>query len=697
MAAETVQPHQLALAADVGGTFTDFVAVDRSTGVPRTLKILTTPDDPSQAVTEGTRQCLEGAAGGQFEQFVHGTTLVINALVERKGASTALITTDGIRDILEMRRENRHDVYDLAQPYPEPLIPRLLRAGIPERVLASGHVLQTLDEEAVHACICRLRQLGVESVAVGFMHSYKNPIHEQRVAALLAEHWPDVFVSLSAEVNPEQGEYERFSTTAANAYVKPLMRSYLLNLDRKLRGMALSQPFMIFSSHGGVVPVETAAELPVFMVESGPAGGASAAAHIASALGIENVLAVDIGGTTAKMCGIRDGQVITRHDYEVARVSRFSPGSGLPLRIPVVDIIEIGAGGGSIARVDEFGLIAVGPESAGADPGPACYNRGGSLPTVTDADVVLGRVSPDSFLGGGMPLNAAAAQEAIERGIGDPLGLDLREAAMGISEVVDESMAITASEYLREHGIDPRHISMVAYGGMGPVHAASLAERMGVPEVLVPPFAGVFSALGFLVAPRSLELTQTCHEFVGTCNYDHLVHLATELADRARTLMRASPSANTELVFGMRYRGQWQPIDVPLPSPAAVCWTAQLFRDQFVKAYARLYEQISEDIPIEIVTLRARIIEPSGILDINQIPNDSMENLTVAGERAVSHATGLGQIETVPTPIVLRRDLPADFAGSGPMLIVEEQTTTVVPRNWLVEVVALGVLRLRRR
>lgn len=686
----------LSLGADVGGTFTDFVIVNRETGELQASKILTTPDDPAEAVLEGTRRCLAAAAHSHLEEFVHGTTLVINALVERKGACTVLITTFGMRDILEMRRQNRYNIYDLAQPFPEPLIPRPLRKGVHERVLSSGEVLQPLDEAEFRQCVRELRQQGVESVAIGFLNSYLNPCHEKRAGEILAQECPDISVSVSAEVNPEQGEYERFSTTAANAFVKPRMHRYLLKLDRELERMALSRPMMMFSSHGGIIPVHTAAELPVFLVESGPAGGALAAAHIASLLGKHDVVAVDMGGTTAKMCGARGGRVITRYEYEVARMSRFSPGSGLALRIPVVDIVETGAGGGSIARADDLGLLTVGPESAGAVPGPACYDRGGTRPTVTDGDVVLGRLEPGDFLGGRMPLNRRAAEEAIRKHLGVKLGVGVEEAAMGISDVVDESMAITASEYLRERGIDRRRVTMVAYGGMGPVHAVSLAERMEVEEVLIPPLPGVFSALGFLIAPHSLELTQTYHKLLGSCDFNHLIQTAEALAKRGRTLLNAAPGAPAEFTIGMRYRGQWHPIDVSFPDPVQVRWTSDLFEQRFLEAYARLYEQISEDVPVETVTVRVRVIESAGTLRLPQVPPATHEGTSLDEKRQVIFSSGYGRPVVVTAPKLRREQLPLDFTAPGPLIVVEEHTSTVVPQGWELKVQAFGILGLRR-
>jgi N-methylhydantoinase A len=489
------------LGVDIGGTFTD-VALE--IGDRRySAKTLTTPEAPERAVLDVTRLVI-GEAGlqpGDLSIIIHGTTLATNAIIERKGAKTALVTTEGFRDTIEIRHENRFEQYDVNIDLPPPLVPRRLRFVVPERINAQGRVIVPLDEETVARLADRLAADGVESVAVGFLHSFTNPAHEQRTGELLAARLSGVTFTLSSEVSPEMREYERFSTACANAYVQPMMGRYLINLEGRLRDAGFGCPLFLMLSGGGLTTVETAVRFPVRLVESGPAGGAIFASHIARQCGLDKVLSYDMGGTTAKICLIDDLQPQTSRAFEVARIYRFKKGSGLPLRIPVIDMVEIGAGGGSIARVDRLKRITVGPDSAGADPGPACYGRGGAAPTVTDADLMLGRIDPTGFSGGRMALDRAAADSATQREIAEPLDLALPLAAFGVSEIVDENMANAARVHAIESGKDARGRTLVAFGGAAPLHAARLAEKLGLDRVLVPSNAGVGSAVGFLRAP----------------------------------------------------------------------------------------------------------------------------------------------------------------------------------------------------
>ncbi len=474
------------LGVDIGGTFTD-VALEL--GERRwSAKILTTPDAPERAVIEVIHRVLAEAGLGPADLsiIIHGTTLATNAIIERKGAKTALLTTEGFRDTIEIRHENRFEQYDVNIDLPSPLVPRRLRLPVRERIDAQGRVLAPLDEAGVATLAGRLMAEAIEAVAVGFLHSFTNPAHERRAGEILAEHLPGVPVTLSSDVSPEMREYERFSTACANAYVQPLIGRYLANLETLLRREGFACPLFLMLSGGGLTAIETAIRFPVRLVELGPAGGAIFAADIARRCGLDKVLSYDMGGTTAKICLIDDEKPQTSRAFEVARIYRFKKGSGLPLRIPVIEMVEIGAGGGSIARVDRLKRITVGPDSAGADPGPACYGSGGAAPTVTDADLVLGRLDPAGFSGGRMALDRTAAETALRREVAEPLDLALELAALGVSEIVDENMANAARVHAIESGKDARGRTLVAFGGAAPLHAARLAEKLGLERVVVP-------------------------------------------------------------------------------------------------------------------------------------------------------------------------------------------------------------------
>jgi N-methylhydantoinase A len=503
---------QVRLTIDIGGTFTDFALSHR--GGLTTSKVLTTPDAPERAVMAGMRGILgtTGIAARDIALLVHGTTLATNAIIERKGARTALITTEGFRDVLAMGNESRYDQYDLNIVLPQPLVPRHLRLTVPERVDRLGRVLRPLDDQAVRDLIPVLQRECVESIAIGFMHGFVNPDHERRTAAILGEGLPDIPISLASEVSPEIREWERFSTTAANAYVQPLMARYLRRLEAQMRAADMTAPIFLMLSGGKLTTIETACRFPIRLVESGPAGGAIFAAAIAAEAGLGRVLSFDMGGTTAKICLIDDYRPHFARSFEVARVGRFRKGSGLPLRIPAIEMVEIGAGGGSLAQVDTLGRIAVGPESAGADPGPACYGRGGDKPAVTDANLVLGRYDPAHFAGGSMVLDTSAARAALDGAVGDRLGLTTGMAALGVIEMVDEAMANAARAHAIEASTSLGGRTLIAFGGGGPVHATRIAEKVGIDRVLVPHGAGVGSAIGFLRAPVGYEVVRSLYQ-----------------------------------------------------------------------------------------------------------------------------------------------------------------------------------------
>ncbi|MEM7250880.1 MAG: hydantoinase/oxoprolinase family protein [Pseudomonadota bacterium] len=498
------------LAVDIGGTFTDLVLSfgERIASV----KVLTTPEAPERGVLDGVRQIIDesGCQPSDIALVIHGTTLATNALIERKGARTALIATDGFRDSVEMAYEHRFEQYDLYMERPSPLVPRYWRFGIPERIAADGEVLLPLDRSALADIVPRLLEANIESLAVGFLHSYANPDHEQTAGAFFREQLPGVAVTLSSDVCPEIREYERLSTACANAYVQPLMAGYLAALDEGLAALGLSGPLLLMMSSGGVTTVDTAIREPIRLVESGPAGGVILAQRVASECRVSEALSFDMGGTTAKLTLIDNGEPQHSRAFEVAREYRFLKGSGLPIRIPVIDMVEIGAGGGSIARLDAMQRITVGPDSAGAMPGPACYDQGGSSPTVTDADVVLGRIDPAQFAGGKIVLDADRATNALATDIASGIGVEPVIAAAGVAELVDETMASAARVHAVENGKDTVDRCLIATGGAAPLHAARLAEKLGIDQVIVPWGAGVGSERKILQVHVILLRTQNC-------------------------------------------------------------------------------------------------------------------------------------------------------------------------------------------
>ncbi|MBT8410775.1 MAG: hydantoinase/oxoprolinase family protein, partial [Octadecabacter sp.] len=499
------------LGVDIGGTFTDVVL--EYEGGSFSTKVLTTYAAPENAILDGLAQvCAKaGITPAAISQIIHGTTLATNALIERRGAKTAFITTEGFRDVIEMRTESRFEQYDLNLNLPEPLLPRQMRYTVPGRMDATGAELVPLTRAEIEPVVDAIAAAGYESVAVGLIHSYLNDAHEMLVRDVLAERMPDAMVSLSCEVSPQMREYERFNTVVANAYIKPLMKSYLSRLEGRLRDSGVDCPIFLMHSGGGIISIESAAEFPVRLVESGPAGGAVFAAHIAARYGLDKVLSFDMGGTTAKICLIKNQTPKTSRVFEVARTYRFKKGSGMPISIPVIDMVEIGAGGGSLGSVDAMRQIRVGPESAGSEPGPACYGRGGLRPAVTDADLTLGKLDPDGFAGGTITLDPAASEAALAAAIGQELDMDAATSAFGLAEVVDENMANAARVHAVENGEDLSNYTMIAFGGAAPLHAGRLCEKLGVDRLLVPPGAGVGSAIGFLRAPFSFEANRSVY------------------------------------------------------------------------------------------------------------------------------------------------------------------------------------------
>ena len=574
------------LGVDIGGTFTDVVL--EKDGVPFSIKVLTTYSAPENAIIDGMHQvCAKaGVTPAQIDQIIHGTTLATNALIERRGAKTALITTEGFRDVIEMRTESRFEQYDLNLNLPDPLLPRQMRFTVAGRVDANGKILVDMDRAEVEAIVDQIAEGGFESVAVGLIHSYLNPTHEQLVRDVLAEKLPNVAVSISSEVSPQMREYERFNTVVANAYIKPLMASYLGRLGDRLNDEGVSCRIFLMHSGGGVISIQNAADFPVRLVESGPAGGAVFAAHIAARYGLDKVLSFDMGGTTAKICLIKNQTPKTSRVFEVARTYRFKKGSGMPISIPVIDMVEIGAGGGSLAHVDALQQIRVGPKSAGSEPGPACYGRHGTRPAVTDADLVLGKLDPENFAGGSIKLFPDASCTAIAEYVGTKLDMDAVEAAFGIAEVVDENMANAARVHAVENGEDLSEYTMIAFGGAAPLHAGRLCEKLGVERLLVPPGAGVGSAIGFLRAPFSFEANRSVYmklsDFDGPRIKSLLSDLKAEATGFVRTCDAVSPILSEFKVY-MRYTGQGWEIPIALTEDQAMNPDAATFEARFIE------------------------------------------------------------------------------------------------------------------
>lgn len=682
------------LGVDIGGTFTD-VVLEGPDGLTST-KVLTTHAAPEDAIVEGLhRVCdLAGVAPGGISQVIHGTTLATNALIERRGAKTALVTTEGFRDVIEMRTESRFEQYDLNLTLPEPLLPRNRRYTVTERMDADGGVLSPLDRAEVEALAEVLRAGGYDSVAVGLLHAYANDAHERVVAEVLAEKLPGVDVSLSSEVSPQMREYERFNTTIANAYIRPLMASYLGRLKERLAAEGADCPVFLMHSGGGILSLEMAAKFPVRLVESGPAGGAIFAAELAKRHGLTHVLSFDMGGTTAKICLIRDMAPKTARVFEVARSYRFKKGSGMPISIPVIDMVEIGAGGGSLATVDAMNQIRVGPESAGSEPGPACYGRGGARPAVTDADLVLGKLDPANFAGGSIALYPDRAEAALQSEIGGKLDMAPLEAAYGLAEVVDENMANAARVHAVENGEDLSQYTMIAFGGAAPLHAARLCEKLGVSRCLVPQGAGVGSAIGFLRAPFSFEANRSVFTRMTEFDAASVKALFTELRQEAESFVRtcdATAQIGAEAKVFMRYAGQGWEIPVPVPPEDMTTPDADRLLSRFEAEYTALFGRTVEGLEAEITvwsvnafTTRPGAKRVAAPTRAEQVTGDATRPLfdPARGERLTAQ-------------VLSRADLRTGALVTGPALITEDETTIVVPASR--EVIALpdGTLDLR--
>ena len=668
------------LGVDIGGTFTDVVL--EAGGKLHSTKVLTTYAAPEDAIIEGLRRVCEkaGIAASAIDQVIHGTTLATNALIERRGAKTAFITTKGFRDVIEMRTESRFEQYDLNLKLPDPLLARNRRYVVAERMEATGKVLIPLDRAEVEALADELKEAGYDSIAVGLLHSYVNDAHERLIRDVLAERLPGVMVSISSEVSPQMREYERFNTTIANAYIKPLMKSYLGRLKDRLAAVGADCPVFMMHSGGGIMSLESAAEFPVRLVESGPAGGAIFAADIAARHGLAKVLSFDMGGTTAKICLIRNYTPKTARVFEVARTYRFKKGSGMPISIPVIDMVEIGAGGGSLAHVDVLNQIRVGPESAGSEPGPACYGRGGQRPAVTDADLVLGKLDPDNFAGGSIKLYPDRSGAALDKHIGERLDMDATEAAWGLAEVVDENMANAARVHAVENGEDLSEYTMIAFGGAAPLHAARLCEKLGIDRCLVPVGAGVGSAIGFLRAPFSFEANRSVFMKIGNFDADAVKALFLDMEEEARAFVR-SCDADAEILAEhkvyMRYKGQGWEIPVLLTEEQAANPDADTYLKLFEADYTRLFGRSVDGMEAEITVWSVNAFtRPPEVQRLAPVkPGDAAKAST---SRAVFDPA-LGK--SVEAAIVERSALATGATVEGPALVTEDETTVVLPSS----------------
>ncbi len=674
-------PSSVRLAADIGGTFTDIV-VETGGGL-RTMKVLTTPRAPEVAVVEGTRAVLTeaGLSFSDIGVFLHGTTLATNAIIERKGARTALIATDGFRDVVEIADESRYDQYDVFLEKPAPLVSRALRFTVPERMDVEGAVRLALDEAAVRTVAEELKRRDIQAVAIAFIHAYANAAHEERAAAIVREVYPGIEITLSSEVCPEAREYERTSTAIANAYVQPLMAGYLKRLADAFAKEGYRNPIHLMTSGGSLASLETARRFPVRLVESGPAGGAILAAGIAQERSEKEILSFDMGGTTAKICLIENGEPLKARTFEVDRTSRFMKGSGLPVRIPVIEMVEIGAGGGSIASIDALKRIQVGPHSAGSEPGPACYGLGGTRPTVTDSDVALGKVDPVTFAGGKIPIYPEKAATALDTVIGGPLGMSTETAAYGVGEIVDENMANAARVHAVERGVAIGKRTLIAFGGAAPLHAARLAEKLGISRVIVPAGAGVGSAIGFLRAPAAYETVRSRYMRLDRFDPEAANAMLEAMSTEATALARSAAGERTlgeaRAAF-MRYSGQGHEIAITLPARALVAGDAGAIRAAFEAEYTRLFERHIPGAAVEIMSWSVAV--STAAIARDSLPPMGKPKAISSTSRRKIYDSRLGHL--VDAAVYERGALKPGDKLTGPAIVLEEGTSTFVTSSF---------------
>ncbi len=670
--------------ADIGGTFTDLIIVNQETGAFSIGKTLTTPSDPSIAVEKVLKETLAqfNVQPEEIQNLIHGTTLVTNAMIERKGAKTALLATAGFSDSIEIGSETRYDLYDLMQEQPKPLVPRYLRFDVPQRTLQDGTEYEALDEEFVSSLAKELAENGIEAVAVTFLHSFINPDAERKARDIIQEAAPELRVSISSDVVPEIREYERASTTIANVYVQELVEKYLRQLETRLADMGFIGSFYLMLSSGGIATVDTTVRFPVRLLESGPAAGALAANAYGIATGHTDLISFDMGGTTAKICVIDKSKPMIAHEFEVDRIYRFAKGSGLPIKLPVIELIEIGTGGGSIARVDALGLLKVGPDSAGADPGPVCYGNGGEDPTVTDANLILGYLDPAYFLGGKMSLQLENARLAIKNKIADPLGISVDDAAWGIHQIANENMANAARVHSLERGKDPRRFPLFAFGGAGPVHAYRMAHSLGSPLLLAPLGAGVMSTVGFLTAPLAFDFVRSWPSEFGNIDWDYAQNLFTEMEAEGEALLLASDVDAADITHrrevDMRYVGQGHEIQVAVPSGDLNDATGDALRAQFEKTYQELYERVGPPVNVEVLNWRVVSAGPTPTVSLQVTDTGNSTTDAAVAQKGARQAYFPESNGFVETPIYDRYVMAPGLTFDGPAIVEERESTVIV-------------------
>ena len=684
------------LGCDIGGTFTDFVLLNDQTGEMKTGKCLTTPQDPSDAVEEGIR-VLEATAPdfvAKLDELIHGTTLVINSIIERKGAKTGLITTKGFRDVLEIGRELRYAPYDIFAEFPKPLIPRRYRIEVDERVRSDGGVIKALDPEEASRAVRTLLNMGVESIAVCLINSFENPSHELMLQEIIEKEAPGISVSISYHILPQIKEYERTSTTVTNAYVKPLTGRYLSKLAGRLTSIGFKGKLFIMLSSGGVTSVETAAEFPVRIIESGPTAAVIAGQYYGRHFNISEMFCFDMGGTTAKSCLIQKGVAGVVPTFEVGRVQRFMKGSGLTIQVPVVDLMEIGAGGGSIAKVSKLGTLQVGPESSGAAPGPICYGRGGTDPCVTDADLLLGYLDENYFLGGEMKLDKEGARRGVEEKIAKPLGVSFIQAIWGIHDLINETMAAAAKTHIAEKGGNPKIVTIAAFGGAGPVHAYGLAKKLGAPRLLVPPNAGVGSAMGFFTAPRAFDLLRSHKISLNNVAFNEIENIFKGLeADAGKILKKeaADETIRYERSLDMRFVGQGSEVNVPVPAGDFTELKRANVRRLFDDVYEKLYGRTYPESEVEFINFKVRASLPERLLQLPKLDRKKGQSLDAATKGQRKAYSPIAR-EFIPYTVYDRYKLFPRARFKGPAIIEEKESTLIVGEDGHVSIDEFGFL-----
>ena len=683
------------LGCDIGGTFTDFVLLNDRTGEIQINKCLTTPGDPSDAVEHGIKEMEQKTSGfvQKLDEVIHGTTLVINSIIERKGARTGLITTKGFRDVLELGREIRYAPYDIFAEFPKPLIPRRFRLEVDERLRTDGTVLKPLDPEEARKAVHKLIEMGVESIAVCLLNSFENPAHELMIKEIIQEESPDVSISISYEVLPQIREYERTSTTVTNAYVKPLTAMYLSRLSKRLESIGSEGKLFIMLSSGGITSVETAVEFPVRIIESGPTAAVISGQYYGKLFDIPEMFCFDMGGTTAKSCLIQGGVASVVPTFEVGRVQRFMKGSGLTIQVPVVDLMEIGAGGGSIAKVSKMGTLQVGPESSGADPGPICYGRGGTEPGVTDADLLLGYLDENYFLGGEMKLDKEAARIGIEEKIAKPLDVPFMQAVWGIHDLINETMAAAAKTHIAEKGGNPKIVTVAAFGGAGPVHAYGLAKKLGALKLIVPPNAGVGSALGFFTAPRAFDLVRSHKVSLDAADFGEIEKIFKEMeAEGIRTLQKSGTAEDItfDRSVDVRFIGQGSETNVPIPESNFTSVKKKDVRKRFDEIYEKLYGRTYPDSPVEFINFRVRASLPERLLKLPKIDKKTgLLDDAVKGQRQAY--SGIAK-DFIPYTVYDRYKLFTGAEFKGPAIIEERESTVIAGEDASISVDEYGFL-----